>query len=311
MSRVYWHTKDDVAELAGSERAWLAHLVRGAAMAAWDLESNSGNLERALEIVAMVPPGSYLHDKARDAVAQDERNGAAYKDWKPGKPLAFATDYSLIEGFVSSVRTWLNGFSDDGLIVAGHRLSARDINHTTALVVGSEEIQLASKIDGWCEAHCFIEQEDREWAADIIAEGLRLGVYRSTLKGYSQGWEQVQELLRKSDDGPVVLSYSVCDSFPSPHVHPDYPGREEVEDWDEYGDEEKQAIRGWENDWYELSHDERWDGGIAWLKTKRPWARLSPDTLGAVTFGSLVTVYDLFAPDRDERVKAAFAKVAR
>lgn len=46
------------------------------------------------------------------------------------------------------------------------------------------------------------------------------------------------------------------------------------------------------------------------LRERRPWARLAPDTLTEVTFGPPVTIYDLFAPDRDERVRTAFAQEA-
>jgi hypothetical protein len=57
--------------------------------------------------------------------------------------------------------------------------------------------------------------------------------------------------------------------------------------------------------WYELPTDERWRLGMAGLYWERPWAQLTPDTLAEVMFGPPVTVWDLFAPDRDERVRAA------
>lgn len=43
------------------------------------------------------------------------------------------------------------------------------------------------------------------------------------------------------------------------------------------------------------------------LRVNRSWARLAPHTLTEVTFAEPITVYDLFAPDRDDRVRAAFA----
>lgn len=44
---------------------------------------------------------------------------------------------------------------------------------------------------------------------------------------------------------------------------------------------------------------------LAGLRRKQPWARIAPDTLATSSFGPMVTVYDLFAPDRDERVRRA------
>ena len=63
---------------------------------------------------------------------------------------------------------------------------------------------------------------------------------------------------------------------------------------------------GGDDSWYDLPDQVRWDTAMAALRRDRPWARLSPGTLQTVTFGPGVTVYDLFASDRDERVRAAF-----
>lgn len=46
----------------------------------------------------------------------------------------------------------------------------------------------------------------------------------------------------------------------------------------------------------------------AGLQQRRPWAQITPESLGTVGFGPMVTVYDLISGDRDERVAAAFTK---
>ena len=47
--------------------------------------------------------------------------------------------------------------------------------------------------------------------------------------------------------------------------------------------------------------DRAFDEGVDWLREHRPTERLSPGLLGTEMFGPPVSVYDLFAPDRDER----------
>lgn len=321
MSRVYWHAREREVELRGSERAWLAHVAQGPATAAWDLDGAS-SLERAIEIVSMVPEvpdgeynANYLHTYMREAKAQDERNKAAYAGWRPGTSHP-ATDHETIHRFVDSLGVALRvrGVTLD---VAGHRLHSSNLDLNTALVAGSDPVRLAAKIHGWCEIHCWVEGPDREWLAGLIDEGLEAGIYRRGLwysdvpdgprdKWSSQGWEEVQALLREAADGPVVLSYSVCDQFPNPRTHPAWPGRE-VESWDDYSDDEKAAVEDWQERWYDNEDDgTRFDLGVSWLREQQPWAQLGPDTLASVSFGPRVTIYDLFAPDRDERISRAF-----
>ena len=63
------------------------------------------------------------------------------------------------------------------------------------------------------------------------------------------GWEGAIELLRSTDQGEVVTSYSVCDQFPNVYIA----------DWedDNHGD-----------DWYDLPHEERWSMAIVKLREK-------------------------------------------
>lgn len=334
MSRIYFHSPSGTADLRGSERGWLRHLAQGHADAAWDL-GGPDDFEHAARILAMVPEvpegefgSNYLHRYLREATEQERINKAAYEGWRPGQPLRHPTSHGPQHRLTAALRTRLHG---DGvaLDVAGVRLHSRNIGLNTALAAGSDPIRLAAKIDGWCESHAWVNGPDRAWLADVIGEGLRAGMFR---RGFwysnepdgpkdqwsDQGWEQVQELLRARDDEPVVMSYSVGDSFPNrdiagweptidPNWLPDWADGDGFNEWSEMtATEQDDCRRGCaEDQWYELPAAERWEMAMAGLRQRRPWARLAPDTLSEVAFGIPVTVYDLLAPDRDERVRAA------
>lgn len=95
---------------------------------------------------------------------------------------------------------------------------------------------------------------------------------RTGLYRESAGWHEVSAALESRDDEAVVLSYSVCDAFPET--------------------------------------DEPWDVALGALKREHPWLQLTPETLADTTFSTPVSVYDLFASDRDERVIAAAGVMA-
>ncbi|MER7331782.1 MULTISPECIES: hypothetical protein [unclassified Micromonospora] len=318
MSRVYFHSPSGDAELRGSERAWLNHVARGPAEAAWNFD-HTDIVDRITHILAMVPEvpdgefgSNYLHTGLRAAQQEQRANKAAYQEWRPGQPLRGPVSHEHRRLLVRFLRTRL---SVDGveLHVAGVKLHSSNVELNTALVAGSDPVRLAAKIHGWCESHAWVEGPDRAWLAGIIDQGLKAGIYRRAIRHsdepdgelYAQGWEQVQELLRARDDKPIVLSYSVCDQFPNPTTDLASPHRQ-VDRWEDYTEAEQQAVTDWQERWYEDDNwAAKWDKGMAWLRERRPWARLAPDTLADVAFHLPVTVYDLFAPDRDERVRAA------
>lgn len=329
MSRVYFHTPTEEAELRGSERAWLAHVAAGPGTYAWDLDRSDH--ERAYALVAMSPepePGrygaNYLHAHMREAQEADRQYREACKRYadagRPDGPLGGPRyNPKPSERFLSSLRLSLRVQGFD-LEVAGHRLTTANVELNTALVAGSRPVQLAAKIHGWCEVHCWVEGPDRAWLAEIIAEGLAAGIYRRGLwyadrpdaprdKWSSQGWEEVTALLERRDDEPVVMSYSVCESFPNQFIGgwmPPWPDGV-PERYDALTDEQKLERDDRQDAFYELDGAEQWRIAMDALREVRPWARLAPDTLASVSFGPMVTVYDLFAPDRDERIARAFA----
>jgi len=259
MSRVYFDSPSGEAELLGAERGWLRHLAMGPARTAWDVN----DFDRACEVMEMVleTSDSYLHDYWRSAAAQNALNMDA-ADFRP-------ETYHSIRQFVDALAVALRVVGVE-LEVAGIRLHSYDLDLNTALLAGSDPVRLAAKIQGWCESHAWVDGPDRNWMADIIDDALTAGLYRTGM-----GWDQVVALLRSRDDEPVVLSYSVTDSFP--HL----PG-----DTDE----------------------ERWQVSFAALQSS-PWLQMSPESLGEQYFGRPVTVYDVLAGDRDKRVLAAVDQV--
>lgn len=317
MSRIYFHTQHEgTAELAGAERAWLSHLARGPAEAAWDLDGSYG-FDRAGEILALVPEvpdgphgANYLHTYLREAQTQDARNKVIYKNWKPGTlGIPGETSYEPQRRLVSSLRTSMrvNGLE---MIVAGVRLNTSNIDLNTALVAGSDPIALAAKIHGWCESHAWIEGPDRAWFADIIELGLNTGLFRRDM-----GWDQPREydsgpgvvpLLRASGDAPVVMSYSITEGFPDETVGEWMPSWPESipRDWSELTEDQQQERTMRQEQWYELTDERRWEISMAGLRSDYPWAQLSADTLRGVMFHLPVTAYDLISPDCNERIRS-------
>lgn len=312
MSRVLWHTRTHTEELMGFERHWCAHLAYGPAAAAWNLD-HPDILERLAPIMAAIPATSrygdgedYLHVYYRQAVDARKADHDAYE--AGDRTTTFAPSVQAQHRFVQAFGTALRVREPD-VVFAGRQLGLDNVNLNTALVAGSDPIRLAAKIHGWCESHCYIEERDRGWVAGIIDAGLAAGVYRQGAK-----WQDVQAFLRQPDDGPVVLSYTVCESFPDPAFHPDEPawpaGVEK--DWDKLSKAQQEEREAWDERFYELQNTDPggvFDACMEGLRRRRPWGRLAPDTLGEVYFGPPVTVYDLFAPDRDERIAKACAPV--
>ncbi|MEU7591417.1 hypothetical protein AB0A95_34640 [Micromonospora sp. NPDC049230] len=257
----------------------------GPAEAAWDLDQRHG-LDRARDILALVPDAP---DDPTSAALHTYLRKAEEQERATMRPISYEPQRHLIAWLRTCLRSGLR------LVVAGVELRSTNVALNTALVAGSDPVRLAAKISGWCEAHCWVEGPERAWLADIIDTALTAGLYRWGLwysdmpagprdQWSDQGWEQVLDLLRARDDEPVVMSYSAAVRFPNAAA----AGQESL------GDR-----------WYDLPKSEQWQAAMDGLRRGRPWARLAPDTLSDVTFGLPVTVYDLLAPDRDDRVRAA------
>lgn len=287
MSRLYFHAENATAEVWGGEWSWLDSLAKKTALGHLDLQHNGDRLR------PLIRSGHELRDGYRTGLGC----AITWASW-------FATSWRV------------NG--DKFIEWRGRPLSCGRISLNTAAAVGSEAFRFAIRIAGQGDIHAWVDGPDRAWAASLIEEGLEVGFLRRRVQTWDVGWVQVAELLRASDDGPVVMSYSVEDSFPNPKAAgfapqmPDgwRPGGWAESDWLDDVDDE---MRGdyWDEHVSELfgGFDKagRWRRGIEGLRA-RPAANLQIQPNGGrFHFGPDLTVFDLLADDRDERIGAAFA----
>jgi hypothetical protein len=299
MSKLVFTSPSGSVELAGAE---YHHLLRIAGMpgeVAWDV----GGWNRAEEIMALLQ--------------RDRDNGHLFDAFEKAKAPGGS---HLWRDFLDSLRTSLK-VGNFRMVIAGVELRTGNCELNTALAFGSDPVRLAAKLAHWADRFPFVEGPDRAWMAGVIEEGLRTGIYRRALNGYDLGWPAVQEFLRCRDDEPVVAWYTVADSFPSRSVA-DWAAPQMPEDWmpewarseqgraewdaAEYSDDVRRSY--WDEHvsdlWDDLPEAESWERSLRGLRAKRPWIRLYPD-LTHYTFHFGVNIFDLFAPDRDERVRAA------
>lgn len=158
--------------------------------------------------------------------------------------------------------------------------TAFQVQLNTAMVVGNDVTRFLARLHAQCELHGWVAEANRPWLADIIDEGRRTGLMRP-----GAGWEQVAELLRNGDGGPVVTWDSGGGSFPDR-----YECGWEAAD----GTDDEEA----EETWDALPAAERWALGVAKLRTDAEW---SPERHSRPHFGGGLTVFDLTrAPDAAE-----------
>lgn len=254
MSRVTFHSPSGEAELRGSERAYAAHATNQLAL---------GFLTsyRARERYGpLLPAGSYLH------VTRDEYWDRTFRTWWT------VGDEVLTLPDVGELAPWT-------------------LTLNTALVAGSDPIELLARLHGTCEIHGYVEAEHRGWLADIIEGGQHDKVLRA-----GAGWDDVVTLLRSRDDEPVVMSYSVTESFPNAHQAdwmPPWPDGVPKR-WDALTENQQQERADREEAWYELSGDEQWERGLRGLRaTGAGNVDLTPDIWGVRGFGNGWSVFDL------------------
>lgn len=179
----------------------------------------------------------------------------------------------------SALRTSMTHGDGDLVLYQGKPVESFSLQLNTLIAIGSEPLKLAAWIHGQCELHGYVEGPSRAWLAGVIEKGRETGLYRASV-----GWEDVTKLLRAAADAPVVMSYSVCDSFPNSHV-----ARWEAPT-DEDGESDYDA-------WYEIPEGERWDLAMAGLRADSSITPLFPQGLSR-RFGHGLTFIDIFSQDR-------------
>lgn len=165
--------------------------------------------------------------------------------------------------------------------------------NNTALLLGSDALKVLVHLHAACEVYTWIAGKNRKWFAGMLRRGRAENILRSR-----QGWEGVIEFLEQTDASPVVLSYSVCDSFPSA-----YAAGLSLEE-------------GERQDWNEKSFSERWDICMARLVAAELadvdgcHLEMKPENWDRFWFGPRVTIMDLVAAD-DEQVWEKRVRAAR
>lgn len=273
MSRVYFHTEHETAELRGSERAWLSSLCNRVTIGLLDLHS-TWNVDR---LKLLINPSHYMNTMRMDP-----------QQWTQN----FETALSV--GSICGDTPLLQW--------KGHPIDTWNLVLNTALRIGNDSLKLAARIHAQCEIHCWVDGPDRAWLAGIMEAGLSCGLFR----GGDQGWEGVVKLLRSRDDGPVVLSYSVCEQFPGSHI-----GRWEPtgtdwrpEDWDEMTEDEQDEAQ--QEAWYDLPDSEKWRISMEGLRKQEQGLQIKPDDWSDFHFGRNLSALDLLASDWEERLGKVF-----
>ncbi|MFF8994451.1 hypothetical protein ACF09H_31915 [Streptomyces sp. NPDC014983] len=168
----------------------------------------------------------------------------------------------------------------------GHGLGPFTLVLNTAMAQGSDAVRLAARLHAQCEVNCWVDGPNRAWLADVITEALAVGRYRPDC-----GWEKVRDLLRERADLPVVVSFSGC--FPT--------------FWGSRSGGEAEVSDEAEQEWETLAADEQWQRGMAALRRRHEdQLELRPDW-AAYRFGHELSLLDLVAEDRTERLERALS----
>lgn len=329
MPRIIFTSQYGQADLAGFEREALRGLARLVPATVWGLaDAEPGKLARAETVLSMVQnrtETSYLHDLLAKAKAEEARYHQHYEAGSKAGTTANQNparlDTSIIDHAVSALVTALKVWSlglpivvngDDNRVF---QLNSVEVEFNTTLIAACDPLRLATKIYGWAEAHAWIADTDRIWAADLIQAGLEHGFYRpgvwaNTAAGTTwvdSGWGGIQDFLR-STRGPVALYTSAGDEFPNPDMDSwMIPWPDGVPKKFAYLSAEQQAARRQRyTKWNGLTPEQRWEYGVREMTENLSCLRLSPATLETATFGPGVTLFDLFAHDRIYRVANKF-----
>lgn len=241
MSRIYFHAPHRTAEVGGSERAYFGELAR---------------------CVALGVLGPLYTRQTRE--------------WL--EPLLVGRSYSFREDYWElDFGMWFGGMDRGGVRVGDHVVGVSELALNTLVAMNSPQLSFVAHVHGCCENHGWVEAENARWLSDLVLRGREDNLFRA-----GQGWEDVATLAQEvaeTCEGPIVMSYSVCESFPNPAVANWTPADE--------GDEGGDA-------WYALSADAQWDMGVRALRESDWPFAMGPDRQRQ-GFLSGHSVFDLLA----------------
>jgi len=290
MSRVYFHSIHDDAELAGAERAYAGGVCTDLFM------TSIGSIYPPEEghhwLVPFLPSNCYVMDFYPGPRPPVNKNHTVpeHRAEQSGWLDKFAR-------FRQSAETYLRiHMGDQGLIFKNSKgesvpVTIFVLHLNSALAMGNDVTKLLARLHGQCEIHCYVEGPNRTWLAGIIERGRKTNVLRPDM-----GWEDVAELLRSRDDCPVVCSYSVCEPFPNLAMLPeDHWMREKV----------KNERFSWDEPRFDaVSHEERWEEGMKVLRKmsgEGAKLELKPDDWDDYVFDKGVSGFDVCPSIKDRR----------
>lgn len=223
----------------------------------------------------------------RLALLMPEGHPADTPDRGPGWAAQWAQTYRL----------FFTQDADNLITYKGHPVGTTGLILNTVLALGSGPMKLAARFAGQSYSHAWIPGKDRGWAADLITEGIVTDVFRHKIK-YTDpssiaagdpvvrwdrsGWDQVIQLLRETDRGPVVLSVSTGDDFPDMY---ELGVPADAED--------------------EMEIDQVWDLAELWLINRHQGHKISRDQFQEYRFDHRLTVFDVLATDYEDRLDRA------
>lgn len=211
MSRIYFHSEHETAEVRGSERAHMGIFCGDLFNAALGLEHEAEYGNQKSIFRRILKPGHYLNNE----------NGR----------------------FVESLKTALAVSWQPVFTIEGEDVSTFTAVLNTACLIGNDVVKLMARLHGQCEIHCWVNGPNRAWLAGLIETGCEIGLLRES-EQWKSGWDKAVMLLHSRDDCPVVTSYSVCEQFPNPSVTKwkppkDGDGEPDYDKWYELPDAEQ------------------------------------------------------------------------
>jgi hypothetical protein len=182
-----------------------------------------------------------------------------------------------------------SGIMADPIKINDHIWDPFDLQLNTIVDIGSDSLIFVARVHAQCEIHGYVMGNNREWLANIIEKGLDTKILREETQGYGKGWRDVIELLKKDSETPVVMDYSVTESFPhAPPTEFECICSEEAEN-----NEEDCPHCGYYIDFDELSYKKQWEKSFKWLRECSESLEMKPENWSEMGFGDGKTVFDL------------------
>jgi hypothetical protein len=181
--------------------------------------------------------------------------------------------------WLQAAETWLR--LEGRVRVGGDSVELGDVALNTLIATGSRQLRLLAWMHGMCENHGYFEPDAHAALAETITDGREANLLRE-----GQGWEDVLGLIARVDGaGPIVWSYSVCESFPDRwELRPPQEGGESDENYEERVDKYI---------YDELTPEAAWDQAIELLRAKAWPVALHPDSSQGFVNGK--SAFDLAA----------------